>query len=123
MRLHYHECLQVQVAALQCLMLAGRPTGCSEGTTVHTTANVTASNSSTSTPNINNISSSNSSGTSSSGVHGGLDVYTALERLRGLAVGDTAHTVLHAMQTHTSDAALQVLINFFTQLCATYCDK
>eukprot|EP00953_Heterococcus_sp_UTEX-ZZ885_P027380 14688-Heterococcus_DN1.PRE.1 len=104
----YAQDTQVQVAALQCLMLAGRPSGCSEGTTVHTT-NSTTANSSTSTPHINNISSSNSSGTNSSGVFGGLDVYTAVERLRGLGGGDTARTVLHAMQTHTSDAALQAM--------------
>jgi hypothetical protein len=103
-------------------MLAGRPSGCSEGTTVHTNA-TTAANNSTSTSHISNISSSNSSGTNSSSVLGGLDVYTAVERLRGLAGGDTARTVLHAMQTHTSDAALQVLTNLLTQLCATYCDK
>jgi hypothetical protein len=100
-------------------MLAGRPTGCSEGTTVHTT-NTTAANSSTSTSHINNINSSNSSGANSSGVIGGLDVYTAVERLRGLAVGDTARTVLHAMQNHPSDAALQVLTCLLAQLYSTH---
>ena len=83
-------------------MLAGRPSGCSEGTVHSTTTNNSTSTSHTST---NSISSSSSSG----GVVGGLDVYTAVERLRGLPIGDTARTVLHAMQAHTSDAALQVL--------------